>query len=597
MLYPIYTETTSCRDCYKCVRSCPVKAIQIKDGNAMILKDRCIFCGRCVHVCPNNAKKVRDDVDRVRLAIESSGRKVICSLAPSFASIYSGYEEEFLSSLYKLGFDGISETAIGAALVTEATDLYASEHDGYAPWIGTACPSVVELVKKYYPEDVKRLSPIPSPLQAHSAYLRHLYGEDIVVVFIGPCIAKKIEAEITPGYPDFALSFKEVDEWFKREGIVLENVKVEKKAEFIPSRAGISTIYPIESGQLQSSNYWKGFDLGTKAISLSGMEQISSTLSCLENDKIFLEMLCCDGGCINGPGASFRDSVAKRKSDAAEYSIERIKEEELFKGDKEFSRELLKREYGILKSGGPAREDGFKKEFSEDVIKKTLVELGKVTKADELNCGGCGYNTCRDMAIAYLAGMAEAEMCVTKMRKEAESKVDVLLRTIPNGIVIVDQELKIADCNTRFLDIFGDMEEGFVDQNVLNMVKGLPVERFIPFADKFKDQFYLAHPGQYRMHYRDKFLRVTFFLVEKKRLLGAMFEDITSPTVRRETVVKKAEDVIQKSLETVQQIASLLGENAAETEIMLNSLIDAFSVHGGKDEGEGFTEDEDGSLS
>ena len=201
------------------------------------------------------------------------------------------------------------------------------------------------------------------------------------------------------------------------------------------------------------------------------------------------------------------------------------------------------------------------------------------------------------MAIAYLSGMAEAEMCVTKMRKEAESKVDVLLRTIPNGIVIVDQELKIADCNTRFLDIFGDMEEGFVDQNVLNMVKGLPVERFIPFADKFKDQFYIAHPGQYRMHYRDKFLRVTFFLVEKKRLLGAMFEDITSPTVRRETVVKKAEDVIQKSLETVQQIASLLGENAAETEIMLNSLIDAFSVHGSNEEGEGFTEDDNGALS
>lgn len=250
----------------------------------------------------------------------------------------------------------------------------------------------------------------------------------------------------------------------------------------------------------------------------------------------------------------------------------------------------------MLRSGGPAKEDGFKKEHTEDDIRRALVELGKLTKADELNCGGCGYNTCRDMAIAYLDGMAEIEMCVTKMRKEAESKVDVLLRTIPMGVVIVDSDLNIADCNTRFLDIFGDMEEGFVDQSILSMVHGLPLERFVPFSDKFKDQFYLSRPGQYRMHYKDKYLRVTFFLIEKKRLLGAMFEDITSPTVRRETVVKKAEDVIQKSLETVQQIASLLGENAAETEIMLNSLIDAFSVHGSGSDPNAMVEDEGGDL-
>ncbi len=598
MLYPIYTETTSCRDCYKCVRSCPVKAIQIKDGNAMILKERCIFCGKCVHICPNNAKKVRDDVDRVKLAIESSGRKVVCSLAPSFASEYKGYEAEYLTALKTLGFSLISETAIGAAIVSEATDIYASKHDGIVPWISTACPSVVELVKKYYPEKVKRLSPIPSPLQVHSAYLRHLYGEDIIVVFIGPCIAKKIEAETTPGYPDFALSFKEVDMWMERDGLVLSDIKADPEVRFMPSKAGVSTIYPIEAGQIKSSEVWRGIDADSHAVAISGMDQIIGTLSSPSScDDIFIEMLGCDGGCINGPGTDRNGSVALRKRDVADYTLNRVNEEETFRGDKDFSEEVLRRGYGIIQSGGPAREDGFKKDFSEETIKRTLIELGKLTKADELNCGGCGYSTCREMAIAYLGGMAEAEMCVTKMRKEAESKVDVLLRTIPNGIVIVDSDMKIADCNTRFLDLFGDMEEGFVDQNVLNMVRGLPVERFIPFADKFKDQFYLSHPGQYRMHYRDKFLRVTFFLVEKKRLLGAMFEDITSPTVRRETVVKKAEDVIQKSLETVQQIASLLGENAAETEIMLNSLIEAFSVHGSVEEGEGFTQDNDGDLS
>lgn len=596
MTDPIYTEITSCRDCYKCVRQCPVKAIQIRDGNAFILKERCTYCGKCVAVCPNSAKKVRSDVDRVKLALKS-GRKAICSLAPSFSSEYKGLEDQLFASLKKLGFSAVSETAIGAALVSEALDIYMSEHDGRAPFIGTACPSVVELVKKYYPDKVSSLAPVPSPLQSHSAYLRSLYGDDILIVFIGPCIAKKMEADLTPGYPDYALTFKELNSWLRDEGIELKDVKVDSKSEFVPQKAGISSLYPIEGGQIESSKIWSKERLKRNAVALSGMEQILSTLDGeLPQEGAFLELLGCDGGCINGPESANNASIASKKIDVTDYALERIDKDDYFKGDQEFARRLLNEGYSILKSSSPKREDQFNRVFDESVIKKAMVELGKLSKADELNCGGCGYSTCREMAIAYLSGMAEAEMCVTKMRKEAESKVDVLLRTMPNGIVIVDPDLQIVDCNTQFLSIFGDMEEGFVDQNVLDMVRGLPVDRFVPFADKFRDQFYLHKTGMYRMHYKDKFLRVTFFLVEQKRLLGAMFEDITNPTVKRETVVKKAEDVIQKSLETVQQIASLLGENAAETEIMLNSLIDAFSVHQNQEGKDGFVDDDGGDL-
>ena len=190
MQNPIYTEVTSCRDCYKCVRSCPVKAIQIKDGHAMIIKDRCLYCGRCVHVCPNSAKKVRNDVDRVKLALQS-GRRVICSLAPSYASEFGGREKELVSVLKKLGFSAFFETGIGAALVTEALDIYAAEHGGHCPFISTACPSAVALVRKYFPDEAGKLAPVPSPLQTHSAYLRHIYNDDFVIVFIGPCIAKR----------------------------------------------------------------------------------------------------------------------------------------------------------------------------------------------------------------------------------------------------------------------------------------------------------------------------------------------------------------------------------------------------------------------
>ncbi len=594
MLNPIYTETTSCRDCYKCVRSCPVKAIQIKDGNAMIVKDRCVYCGKCVDVCPNSAKKVRNDTDRVKLAI-ASGRPVFCSLAPSYASEFAGREDELLTALKKLGFREISETAIGASLVTQALDIYMSEHNGECPFIGTACPSIVELVKKYYPEKIEHLAPVPSPLQTHSAYLRSIYNEDLVIVFVGPCIAKKTEADNTPGFPDFAITFDELRAWLDEEGIDLDKIEAEH-VDFVPARAGISSIYPIEGGQIMSSSVWGRSALQPSAIALSGMEEVLSALSAKELDASFLELLGCDGGCVNGPGTNRSVSIALKKRKASEWTTRRLDEEKLFEGDEAFARTLLEKGYSVLRTASPSDESSFHRAHSEDEIKRALVALGKITKADELNCGGCGYTTCRDMAIAYLDGMAEIEMCVTKMRKEAESKVDLLLRTVPMGVVIVDSDLQITDCNSAFLDIFGDMEDGFIDQRVLSMVKGLPLDSFVPFADKFRDQFYLSHPGQYRVHFKDKYLRVTFFLVEEKRLLGAMFEDITNPTIKRETVVKKAEDVIQKSLETVQQIASLLGENAAETEIMLNSLIDAFSVHGGSDDSNVFTEDEGGDL-
>ncbi len=592
MLYPVYTETTNCRDCYKCVRTCPVKAIQIKDGSAVIIKERCIFCGRCVAVCPNNAKKIRNDLSRAKILMGTKD-KVICSLAPSFASEYEGKEEKVLAALKRLGFAAVSETAIGAAFVSAAIDRYAKEHDGKCPWVSTACPSVVELVKKYYPQDLEYLAKVPSPLQTHCAYLRKTYGEDIGIIFIGPCVAKKNEADIAPGYPDIALTWDEFATWMKDEGFSLDDADPADALPFSPAKAGVSAFYPVENGQIVTSELWGKGAFCQDAVPLSGMGEIGQVFTKLDPSMPFLELLSCEGGCINGPVGNKSVSLAERKSAVVRFTRSRLASgEKLFTPDEDFVTEVLEKGYGLLKTVIPQESVSFSRHFTEEEIAQALLELGKTSKEDELNCGGCGYNTCRDMAVAYLSGMAEAEMCVTKMRKEAQSKVDVLLRTIPNAIVIVNKDLNIADCNLNFLRIFGDMDEAILDESMLSLVNGLPLERFVPFYQKFSDEFYAQKRNQYRLHYKDKFLRVTFFLVEAGRLLGAMFEDITNPTVRRETVVKKAEDVIQKSLETVQQIASLLGENAAETEIMLNSMIDAFSVHN-ENTGDGFTLDED----
>lgn len=574
---PIYTQINNCRDCYRCVRHCPVKAIRIKDAHAVIIQERCTFCGTCVNECPNSVKTIRNDVDKVTMAFLSK-RKVIVSLAPSYVAEFKGYEDNFVRALYRLGFHAVSETAIGATLVSQALDLYYREH-GSVPFISTACPSVVELVRKYFPEDVDHLAPVPSPLQTHSAYLRKLYGNDIVIVFIGPCIAKKVEADDHPGYPDIALTFREVREWLEEENIDLANMDTGIAVDFVPMKAGKAAAYPIENGQIETSKIWENRFIEQEALSVSGITRVMSSLQGTHSDD-FLEALNCDGGCINGPGTSHNDSATIRKKAVAMHVLSRLNDPDVFEGDEEFAREVMEKGYGILGAEAPSAEGLGPSPHTEDEITAALRSLGKTRPEDELNCGGCGYPSCRDMARALLDGLAETEMCVTKMRKDAESKVDILLSTIPHGVVIVDNELNIADCNKRFIDIFEDYPEGFLDADGLRSFRGTPVSVFVPFAEKFREQFFMSKPSQYRFRHEGKVMRVTFFLVESKLLLGAMFEDITTPSVRREAVIEKAEEVIMNSMKTVQQIASLLGDNAAETEIVLNSIIEEFNVHG-----------------
>ena len=586
---PIYTQVNNCRDCYRCVRRCPVKAIKVKDSHPMIVEELCTYCGTCVKACPNGVKTIRNDVDRVKMAFLSK-KRVFASVAPSYVSEFEGYEENFLRALYRLGFSDVSETAIGAELVSEAMDMYIKDH-GSAPFVSTACPSVVELITKYRPEYVKDLAPFPSPLQAHSAYLRHLYGNDITVVFIGPCVAKKLEAEKTPGYPDIALTFTEVKKWLEEDNIQLDTIDTGIQVHYLPNKAGKASIYPVENGQIQSSKIWDDAFLSLKAVATSGSEQIKRSLSGVKDEQ-FVEFLNCGGGCINGPGTDQTASPLQRQKAIMRFTLNRLSQDNLFEGDADFARKIYEEGYSILNGyKGPANQTVTTPDVSESEIQKIMIKLGKHSKEDELNCGGCGYPSCREMAKAIARGRAEVDMCVTKMRRDAESKVDILLSTIPHGVVIVDDELNIADCNKRFVDLFDDYPPEFLDADGLKSFRGSPIDMFVPFADKFNEQFFLSKPSQYRFNNQGKVIRVTFFLVETKHLLGAMFEDITTSTVKRETVVSKAEDVIAKSLETVQQIASLLGDNAAETEIVLNSIIDEFNVHSATNEDYGLIEE------
>lgn len=566
--YPIYTEKTKCRDCYKCVRVCPVKAIKVEDNSARVIHELCIFCGRCVHICPAGAKKVRNDVPAVEELL-TSGRRVLLSIAPTWSSGIFGSKKEMIGKFKSLGFFGVSETALGAQLLSQkiADDLCESNSLS----VSSACPCIVELFKKYYPDNVQSLSPYLSPLGVHGALLKKHYGEDVVIVFAGPCIAKKLEADSANNPVDYALTFDEISQWFEVKDLLEESEGLEPPASFIPRSATHSTLYALEGGMIGSVQSCSS-ERKTPMIPLSGMSHVMDALEGIDNDEnMFLELLSCSGGCVNGSGFNSRKNQFSYRKKSFEYF------DQTASSDKVQYRESLAipqdHEMQAVYSEG---ESLFRPLKSEEQIVTALDEMGKISEEDLIDCGGCGYNSCREFALAYLHGMGEKQMCVTNMRKSAQKKIDMLLRTLPMGVVIINRHMKIAECNSVFLKLFSDVDFQPDEQSIEKIVD-LPISSFIDIApyletilsgEKNLFQEMIKHKGN--------FLRVSFFAIEKENLAGVIFQDITSTSAKREVVIKKAEEVINKNLQNVQQIASLLGENAAETEIILRSLTDEF---------------------
>lgn len=562
---PIYTEQTKCRDCYKCVRICPVKAIKVENNSAQIIQENCIYCGRCVNICPTEAKKIRNDVPSVKELIKS-GRKVILSIAPSWSSGLFGSADAMISTFKSMGFCGVSETAMGAQLVSQnlADDLNTLESLA----VSSACPTIVELFKKYYPEQVNSLTPYLSPLGAHSVFLKETYGDDIAVVFAGPCIAKKLEADNPDSPVDLVLTFDEVYNWIEDDHIIVSK-EGDETDSFIPYSAAESTLYALEGGMIGSIKSCDSPET-MPLIPVSGISHIIEALKGIDpNDKMFLELLSCPGGCVNGSGFNSEDKQFLYRKKSLEYHQKALSSSENKHIPLVIDKEKVRYTYS-------AEKLLYTDDFDAEEIAAAMVELGKVNEEDFLDCGACGYNSCNDFAIAYLRGMGEKQMCITTMRKRAQKKVDMLLRTLPMGVVIINSAMNIAECNSEFVKLFSDLDFE-PDEKIIQNFVDLPINKFIDLSSDL-EEILTGNKNlfQKRIKYNDQFLRVSFFAIEKLNLAGVIFQDITSTSLKREVVIKKAEEVITKSLQSVQQIASLLGENAAETEIILRSLTDEF---------------------
>lgn len=562
--YPIYTIEAECQDCYKCVRHCPVKAIRVLEGRASVLPELCIACGRCVSVCPAKAKRVRDDLGRTRQLLQRR-KNVYVSLAPSWVSEFEDVTpSQIITVLKRLGFSGVSETALGAQEVSAAVSRQLGQSDAGLV-LSSACPVCVSYVQKYQPELAEKITPLLSPLLTHAHMLRDHFGEDTGVVFIGPCIAKKLEADQHPELLDAALTFDDMRQWLKEEGISLTD-ESDSAADFLLETAQEGSLYPIEGGMIKTIRGYKNTG-NAEFVTISGMSSLAASLDGLDPTQlgaaVFVEGLACEGGCVNGPCARDTNPLLGRMR---------------------VNRSVTLPKESVVRTCTTDIAQTFRREFlpqvtvEHDDLKTMLKRIGKTTPDDELNCGGCGYDTCRAFATALLQKKAEPAMCVSNMRRLAMRKANALLRCMPSGGVIVDRNLTVIESNEPFAQMMG--EDTVLAYDASLNLRGAQLARLLPFAELFRTAF---RTGQdiHRDHMivGDRMLNVMIFTIEPGQTVGAIMEDVTSAEIHREKIARKAREVIARNISTVQDIACSLGEHMADTEILLRSIASDYADH------------------
>ncbi len=550
MAHCLTLKKSNCKNCYKCIRNCPVKAIRFSGDQAHIIADECILCGRCFVVCPQNAKEIVSEVEKVKVMIQS-GEPVIASMAPSFIANYDGVGIDAMrEGLQKLGFTDVEETAIGATMVK--TDYERLVHEKQKPVIiSSACASVNLLIQKHYPEMIKYLADTLSPMQAHCRDIKRRNPE-AKTVFIGPCVAKKDEAQRYPGIVDAALTFEELTEWLEKE-----NVRLEKKVDSNPE--SLARIFPTVAGILRTM---KDRDPEYEYVAVDGIDNCIAALEDVAAGHVsncFMEMSACKGSCVNGP-------VMEKYHPwfITDYlSVTR------YAGDKDFPVEQpeiseLSRRYDIL--------EGMKDMPTERKIQEILSKRGKKKPSDELNCGTCGYDTCREKAIAIYQGKAEIEMCLPYLKEKAENFSNIIFDNTPNGLLVLNERLEIQQINPAACRIMNIRRPSDVlGSQIVTLLDPKP---FLDALESRKSVFQCAYLAEY-----DRYVEEQVLYDQSYRMLFCMLEDVSDEAAEREKkaemrrqTTEVADKVVEKQMRIVQEIASLLGETAAETKIALTNL-------------------------
>jgi iron only hydrogenase large subunit-like protein len=556
----LYLEfrNAKCKDCYKCLRECPVKAIDIKGHQAEIIEDRCILCGHCTLVCPQNAKVVHSEINEVR-ALLAGPDKVIASVAPSFISSFGLSDFGVMKlALAKLGFFDAEETAVGAQAVTqEYANLLKSGQ--FKNFITSACPAVCRMIQEYYPMALKYLAPVDSPMVAHAKILKKQHPE-AKVVFVGPCIAKKREAEECH-LIDNVLTFEDVVELFKEKGVQIDeitNVMLQKRN----GMPNLAKEYPIPQGIIHSfPELPEGYDY----IAIDGPMKCVKALQNIEHmDHVVLEMNLCEDACVNGPCSLEKNGGSvKAMSDIRKYVSAEKRQLTATQTPVQVEVPLATAHPRIRSHSMPA---------PEREIEAILHKTGKFKPEDELDCGSCGYATCREKAWAVYNGYADIDICLPYMRQRAESFSVEVIQNSPEGIVVLDPDMNILEINRRGRELLG-----IEDPNA----KGHPaIDYFNPidFCNAYAQKKNIELKKEL-VTSTGKYVDLSINYLANQNLIFGIMKDVTDTVDYEKRIMKvkmetltTTDDVIKKQMRVAQEIASLLGETTAETKVALLKL-------------------------
>ena len=551
-------KPVQCKDCYRCLRECPVKAINIKDHHAQIIEEHCILCGHCTQVCPQKAKIEHSELPVVRELLKS-GVRVAATVAPSFISSLNQDDFSLLRiALAKLGFAVVEETAVGAQAVTEEYKRLLAKGE-MRNFITSACPAACRLIQMYYPKALQYLAPVDSPMVAHAKMLRR-NDPDLKVVFIGPCIAKKREAD-EHGI-DAVLTFEELLQLFAENDIDLQTINHLAVAND-NSGANLAKAYPATQGIIRS------FDVlpdGYRYLAVDGVDRLVDVLENIESlDHTFIEMNVCPGGCINGPCAIAQQGGMMK----AEADINAYMEHEMATRKRQPAPQA-----GVDLGYAHPRLRSKSRPVTEKEIEDIMHRTGKFSKADELNCGACGYPTCREKAWAVINGYADIDICLPYMRKRAESLAVDIVHNSPEGVILVDPEMNIVDINASAMSMLGLC-------GTPENVQGRPVSDCFPpieFYNAYSQKKRVENPCL-RIASTGRYVSLTVSLLSEQNLLFGLMKDISDEVnyekkldkVKMDTIAT-TDDLIMKQMRVAQEIASLLGETTAETKVALLKL-------------------------
>lgn len=609
----LFINDKKCRNSYSCVRVCPVNAIEVKPQkpHPYIIPERCIGCGLCYVSCTPHAIEFRDSKDEVKLLL-SSERKTAALIEPSIASEFDDITDyrKFVTMIRQLGFDYVHEVSFGVDLIAGSYAKLFSKAEGKY-YISANCPSIVKLIEKFNPDLVPNLAPLVSPMIATAMVVKDLYGPEVATVQIGPCIDAKDETFIYESgkLVDSVLTFIELRQLFEEFKIQERLVKM---SEFDPPHGNWGALYPLPAGIIQAGGIKRDM-VSSRVITASGKEEILEAINDFDKyiDTIHhhFNLFFCHG-CLLGPGMEHHTERFRRRSLVRHYAEKRVGKLDTALWQKNMNK-WSKLDFSRTFTPNDQRIPDPPQEAIDEILKI----IGKHNPDDEINCGACGYTSCREFASTVAKGLAVPEMCHTfnlrnkqeyietlrqTNRKLADTKealkeseelarrekeiaqsasdmMNNMLEKLPSGVVIVDNNLKILHSNQSFINIIGEDARAISD--VIPGLAGADIKTLIPFNIYNMFTFVIKEDQPVvskDVHLEDKMLNISIFPIKKNRMCGAIIRDLYSPEVQGEEVTNRVSEVIDKNLEMVQKIGFLLGEGASETEQMLNSIIESY---------------------